>query len=514
MTADEFRARYALLDQVSGGGVRTFHAVTPTAGVAMVHFVDGGITPYNLALLSALERLEPERRARVREVTAVDGSITVVTELLAGFRSLPAWLGLDEAEPAPASPAPATPDSHATPDDPAGSAPPAQPADIPSDPPAAAPAESPLAARDAGATPAPSVGADAPRKEPGEFTRLFMAADLTGAPAFSGPVPPASADSAPSPDAASLRAEMDPAPAPTPASSAAPAPPVPPPAAPAAEPGDFTRLFRAPLASDAASRAAAPANPPAPRAEEAAPSRPPAAPESRAEAPRPADPAAGFTPPAESRSRTDELASFRAATIPPADPPRAPTDPAAPAFPTARPAGTGTGGATGVFSTPGLDSGPAGAAPADAGGRGEFSQLFQRLDLPAWALPAQDRPASPPPAPEPLRLEHAPEPLPQPDDDYVDRLLSPSPRLHDGPTAEPPADSASSLLMPAFSAPHIPAGPPRPGPAAAPAPAAPMPPPAPPLPAGAPARSTTPLLVGLILVVVLALALVAFFALR
>ncbi|HEX8452396.1 MAG TPA: hypothetical protein VF647_09885 [Longimicrobium sp.] len=513
MTADEFRARYALLDQVAGGGVRTFHAVTPTAGVAMVHFVDGGITPYNLALLSALERLEPERRARVREVTAVDGSITVVTELLAGFRSLPAWLGLDEAEPAPASPAPATPDSaHATPDGPAGSAPPAQPAAIPSDPPAADPAESPVAGRDTDAAPALPGEVDAPRKEPGEFTRLFMAADLTGAPAFSGPVPPAGADSAPSLDAASLRAETDPAPAPPPASSAAPAPPVPPPAAPAAEPGDFTRLFRAPLASDAASRAAAPANPPAPAAEEAAPS-PPAAPETGATAPRPADPAAGFAPAAESRSRTDELASFRAATIPPADPPRAPADPAAAAFPTPPPAGTGTGGATGVFSAPVPDSGPAGAAPADAGGRGEFSQLFQRLDLPAWALPAQDRPASPPPAPEPLRLEHAPEPLPQPDDDYVDRLLSPSPRLHDGPTAEPPADSASSLLMPAFSAPHIPAGPPHPSPAAPSAPA-PMPPPAAPLPTGAPARSTTPLIVGLILVVVLALALVAFFALR
>ena len=82
MTADEFRARYALLDPLAEGGVRTFHAVTPTGGVVMVHFVDGGITPGNLALLAALERLNPERRAHVREVTAVDGSIAVVTGLL------------------------------------------------------------------------------------------------------------------------------------------------------------------------------------------------------------------------------------------------------------------------------------------------------------------------------------------------------------------------------------------------------------------------------------------------
>jgi hypothetical protein len=508
MTADEFRARYALLDQVAGGGVRTFHAVTPTAGVAMVHFVDGGVTPYNLALLGALERLEPERRARVREVTAVDGSITVVTELLPDFRSLPAWLGLGEAEPASASPAPATPgpadSARATADDPADSAPPAHSAAGDADD-LTVPAESPFAAP---SDPPSAAPADVARKEPGEFTRLFLAADLTGAPAFFAPAPPpAGAEAAPAP-AAAPSLGMEPAAAPLPAAPSSPA-------APAAEPGDFTRLFRAPLAGDAAIRPADPTPAPAPRTEEAAPSTPPAtaAPESGAEAPRPADPAAGSGPPAQSRSRTDELASFRAVALSPADPPRPPAEPATPAFPAPPPAGTGTGGATGVFSTPGLDSGPAGAAPAEAGGRGEFSQLFQRLDLPAWALPSQDRPASPPPAqpraPEPLRVEHAPEPLPQADDDYVDRLLSPSPRLHDAP----PAESASSLLMPAFSAPPIPAGPPQPAPAAAPAPAAPMPGPAAPLPTG-PARSTTPLLVGLILVVVLALALVAFFALR
>lgn len=179
MTPDEFRARYALLQQVAEGGVRSFHAATPAGGAAMVHFIDGGATPENRALLAALERLEPERRARVREVTAVDGSIAVVTDPLPGFRTLADWL-------------------QAGPPDPA--APPA---------PGGAAGEAPgrgeftrlfLAANPGGA-PAPAAG----EGEPGEFTRLFRAAagtaDAAGASPAVAPEPAAPAPAPPPPGA-------------------------------------------------------------------------------------------------------------------------------------------------------------------------------------------------------------------------------------------------------------------------------------------------------------------------
>lgn len=550
MTADEFRARYALLDPLAEGGVRTFHAVTPTGGVVMVHFVDGGITPENLALLSALERLEPERRALVREVTAVDGSIAVVTERLPDFRTLPAWLGLDPADPAPAPSDPApSPSAPPPPPAPADSAAPVDSVDstapaasaVPAvwiDPPAPAdaadrsgPAEAPAAAdADPFAAPASSAsaesappsadpfaappapgGAYAPPEPPpmGEFTRLFMAADLSGAPAFSQP-------------------------------AQAPAPP-------ATQPGEFTRLFRAgdaAAAGGAAGPSPAPAPPPpAARREETPPGPPPL---ERTEEARPPAAAPEVSPPEGSRGRTDELATFRAVSVPPAEPAReAPPPPTEPLLAGSPPAPGGPGGATGVFSAPPplADPPPADSPPAEGGlggatgvfsapppqsqgqgggAGGELTGLFNRLDLPAWTLPGQGESAAPPSAgsgpstgpaaPEPLRFEREPEPPAAADDDYLERLLSsPEPRYRDeAPLAPPPAEApapSAAPLPPAF-------GTPAPFPAAAPPPPAPAPAPPQSLPSAAPPRAGTPLLVGLVVTLVLALVLVLFFVLR
>lgn len=183
MTRGEFAARYALLDEVAGGAVRSHHAVTPAGAVVMVHFLDGGVTDGTLALLALLERLEPARRALVREVTAVDGAITVVTDRLPGFRSLADWLGARAGAPDPA-PARATgeftrmfkagdPAGWADPVGSAGSVGSLDPADSVDS-----------VDSEHGAQPAPAAGSgsgDRERRAPGEFTRTFLAMDRPGA---------------------------------------------------------------------------------------------------------------------------------------------------------------------------------------------------------------------------------------------------------------------------------------------------------------------------------------------
>lgn len=104
MTGDEFHTRYALLEQVADGAARSFHAVAPGGDAVMVHFLDDGEAGASRELLAALERLEPGRRARVREVAPVDGGFAVVTDRLPDFRSLPAWINADSHAPLPASP--------------------------------------------------------------------------------------------------------------------------------------------------------------------------------------------------------------------------------------------------------------------------------------------------------------------------------------------------------------------------------------------------------------------------
>jgi len=654
MTADEFRARYALLDQVAEGGVRTFHAITPTGGVALVHFVDGGVTPENLALLSQLERLQPERRAHVREVTAVDGGITVVTDLLPGFRSLAAWLRGETADSVASSPAATEPSGAA----PAPPAPAQAPPHLSAEPPAAAPAsietrwsadQAPAsadgeaaaspAAEGTGSAPAAPASADfpaapsalaspepessappafdfaasasaepetsapafassdgtpesvpesaavpaEPAREPGEFTKLFQAAELRAAAAGSStfpaepaaePLPPSAAAPPTAPGepqsaiyAAPPAPPVEPEPTfaaapsaphaePEPASASAPEPA----AAPADEPGEFTRLFRAEMLRDALAKAGhgseAPAPPPPPPLAAAPPPpavEPPAFASPPVEPPafRPAafeSPPAQAAPPAPLGSETSALFQALSGPAPtaPAEPsdlgfarPPAPADrsfarppepadlsfelpPPAPRSPGAPADASATSSFAAPFREPSAGAGD--AAPASGTPGGEFSRLFQRMDLPAWAVPPHGRPASPgadpfPPAdPFPAPRPAAPEPFARgaagkADDDYLEKLYTPSQSSLGDPDPLPRHDDAPSSLgmaVPAFS-PQTPPSfstpvPPPPAPA-------PFPPPRP-QPAAAPPASTTPLVIGIVVVVVLALALVLYFVLR
>lgn len=518
MTGDEFRARYALLEQIADGGVRSFHAVTPTGGVVMVHFIDGGITPGNLALLSSLERLEPERRARVREVTAVDGSVAVVTDLLPDFRSLPAWLGGAPSESSTPSAAPGPDDSVAAMTATASPAPSPSPV-APSAPADAAPPAARIERADE-AVVAKSASPPAEERnaqEPGEFTRLFMAADLRGAPAFSQP--PAAPESAPPP----------PLPEPGPAVAAESAATES--AAAEEEPGAFTRLFRAPMGPSAP--APPPAAPPPvspPSAEPAGISAaPPAVPPPAERAPEPPtvrepSPFSGAAPGPGAGRGAEESALFQALAASPAPPEPGPApSPEPPAsVPTPESSGGTTGvfpapveappspsspsgGATGVFSAPGPPSAGSEAGPSD---RSEFSQLFKRLDLPDWALSSGGRPA----APEPPRFEREAGPSPAADDeDYLERLYStPAPAMQ-GDAARPTQapDAPLAPLPSAFASAAA-----SPFPSAAPPPPSPAPAPPAPAPSAVPPRSTTPLLAGLIITVVLTLALLLYFALR
>lgn len=647
MTAEEFRARYALLDQVTEGGVRTFHAITPTGSVALVHFVDGGVTPENLALLARLERLQPERRAHVREVTAVDGGITVVTDLLPGFRSLSAWLRGETADSAasppagiePSGAAPAPPEPAETPL-PVFAEPPAEPASIgnpsPTDPPtasadletaappaaeatdsapavpasvdspaappafASAASESsrprafdfaasessvPPAFASSGAAPAESVPESSaapaePVKEPGEFTKLFQAAKLRPATAAAessaSPAEPvaeplqAFAAAPPAPPIEPepvFTAEPEPMTPPAePAFAAAPEPPAAPAAAPADEPGEFTRLFRAEMLRDAlakaghGSEAQAPPPPPPlaaaptppvvePPAFEAPPAEPPPFRPAAFESP----PAAReFAPPAPVGGETSALFQALSGPAPetapaqPADlgfarPPQPanlsfarPPEPADLSFELPPPAPRSPGApadasATSSFAAPFPEptAGAGDAAPASGTPGGEFSRLFQRLDLPAWAVPPHGRPASPQPAPFPpadpfASQRAAPEPLPfargaagKAEDDYLEKLYTPSqsslgdpdplPRHDDGGPSSlgMPVPAFSPMTPPSFSTPVPPPSAP-----------APFPPPPRSQPPAPPPASTTPLVIGIVVVVALALALVLYFVLR
>jgi hypothetical protein len=461
MTGDEFHARYALLEQVTGEGARSFHAVTPGGGVVMVHFLDGGVTQANLALLSTLERLEPGRRARVREVTAVDGAIVVVTDLIPDFRSLPGWLD------APASP-----------------------------PPAEAPA-------------------DAPSAPAGEFTRLFRAVDPGGA------FPPAAASAPPASDP--LFPQPGSAPASIPSSGSAEPMPLPG-AAPATGTGDlaggessggsgqgeFTRLFHA-LDADALSGAASggsgtPVEPAPPAERLPEPGAAPAAPPERASAEAPPP-----SPWPASPSPVDERGPGADAGLP---------EPLPPSLPAAAPRlAEGDGvprapGATGVFAAmpapprDGAAEPPAGDTPAG----GAYTRLFQRLELPEWTAHAQDRPSADAPLPRSSRPgDDAGRPG---NDDYLERLYTPSADLPHTPADAPAPVGPQAPAPAAFSASAAPPPPAFAAPLPAPPAAVSPPPPAPAPPSHDGSRPGSVLVAGLATLVVLALLLVLFVVLR
>src|SRR5215212_6363894 len=93
MTSAEFSSRYKLLKRITEQGVRSYNAQqTATARVVMVHFLDGGPTDANQELLRMVQRLERVDKAKVLETMDVDGTTVLVTEFLAGSRTLEEWL--------------------------------------------------------------------------------------------------------------------------------------------------------------------------------------------------------------------------------------------------------------------------------------------------------------------------------------------------------------------------------------------------------------------------------------
>ena len=181
MTSDEFAKKCRLLKRVTRSGVQSFNAQEMGTGrVVMAHCLVGG-TAATYDLVARVQCLPAADRARVIESADVDGTTWVVTEVLPGFSSFEAWL--DERV-APGAPTP-----------------PAQPALSPQRDRTTAPA----------AAPTPSADAT------GEFTRFFKQP---------------SAEPPPSPANPGSRVPASP-----PATRESPS------AAPAKEPGEFTRMF-------------------------------------------------------------------------------------------------------------------------------------------------------------------------------------------------------------------------------------------------------------------------------
>src|SRR5690606_213154 len=324
MTSDEFRAKYQLINQVTDDdGVRTFHAVASTGAAVMVHFLDGDAAQGD-AVRAQLQALAPDARKRVMDTGEVDGTRFLVTGFILDFVSLARWLAENRA----ADAAPAAGGEAGTP--------------------AAAPAahgapEPPTAARTPPA-PDPTPGAASTPAEPGEFTRLFRAAEATGAAApetgdpgtgsTRGPDTAAGGDTAPAAGAGAPEHDT---------------------------PGEFTRLFRA--AAPAPPAGKAPPDAPGAGAHPTAP--PPGTGPGAAATPT----AAGAAPTAGRPAGTQASSGSTGAPSPVGSTPAAPAPGSAPAASGSTSAGTAAGstgaqaGGVGIAGTPAGPAGPPPAAP-------------------------------------------------------------------------------------------------------------------------------------------------------
>ena len=399
----DFDQKYELIEPLPGEGPKSFRARQSGLGRDVtVHFLVGGQTPENQAMLARLRALPPNSLARLIEVgNSADGTQYVVT-IAPPFQHLVEWLKDQEAAATDAqrltragmwkvptmNPPAAVPDP----------VPPVEPAQ-------------PTAFEDMFRTPGPTPtgqmmapGAHQPpaplpaspvASEPGEFTRLFQTSAVPAA----APAPPAVANiSQPSP----LPAEPKPqAPAALPAT-----PPAPPPvaAAPVAPPiesqaGEFTRLFQTPAVPTAAPAA------PIPQALVALPVAPPAAP------PAPPPVAAAPVPPPVESQAGEFTRLFQTPAVPtaapvvPAPPAVAniPQPPLAPAAPKPEPP------AALPAAPPAPPPAPPPVAPAPApppveSQPGEFTRLFQTPAVPT----------APPTAPAPPAVANIPQPSPAP----------------------------------------------------------------------------------------------------
>ena len=167
LTADQFRAKYQMLQKVAEGRIITYQAKDQTGRLVMVHILERGATPANNQWLALLDRLATQETL-VLERVEVNGQPVVVTPILESFESLPAWLE-NRARAAPDKPATRPPP--AAPPSPAADQAPAAPVRRqPVEPPPlqAPPAARPPAAQQVAPSPGPSesrrAGSDHPAK--------------------------------------------------------------------------------------------------------------------------------------------------------------------------------------------------------------------------------------------------------------------------------------------------------------------------------------------------------------
>src|SRR5688572_6176189 len=100
MTSAGFLERYQMLQQVGDGPVRSFHAMTSTGVVVMLHFLEGSEEANN-TLLALVERLKPTERKRVLDVTTANDKPVIVTRFILDFHSLDEWLRAHQISGAP-----------------------------------------------------------------------------------------------------------------------------------------------------------------------------------------------------------------------------------------------------------------------------------------------------------------------------------------------------------------------------------------------------------------------------
>src|SRR5689334_4396965 len=93
---------------VTEHGVRAYQALDTRGHIVMLHHLPGD-TPETARLLALLGALGPADRIRIVERVTVDGAPVLVTQLIQGFETLPAWLeaAAQRARGAPAPSAPA-----------------------------------------------------------------------------------------------------------------------------------------------------------------------------------------------------------------------------------------------------------------------------------------------------------------------------------------------------------------------------------------------------------------------
>lgn len=518
MTNEQFSREYHLLDRLSQGPVVTHHAQSATGAMVMVHFLRGNADE-NAAIVRMLDALTPERRARILARVDVDGVAAVVTKFILDFTSFQEWLSTGAAhvasrqENAPASPPAATTiPTPLTPEVPTA-APPAEPppvsnspaaasidAPVPIAPPPSRPAgpgeftrmfqsagpsaaahraespadptpPAPVAPRPGAPASAPPAGAPPSAGGPGEFTLLFRGTPpVSSAPVTQprpDPLPPASPPVAPAASAAPA----------APNQASAPLPPVPPirsaPSNPSAapQPGEFTRMFGAPMPLAAPPTAS---SPPAP------------SPQNPRTAPAANQPSSFFAEPAH----------------PVPDP-----------YATAKPPSPQSNDLAFDQAWSGFSAPPQQPASPPAG-PGEYTRLF---GSPAAAPPPA--PMQPPPAaapPQSLDWGGAGGSIgSSTGDSYFDRLVGGAPSAPPASANFPPAAQPLPPASPAFAGPseftRIISAPP-PSPALTPPAARPVAPPPPPVPIGGPRKAgDRVLLFSLVGVVVLAILIVTVF---